>query len=185
MNLCVDRANGVQAFSRWTFTDKPISICSMQIGGDEKLFAIMQNSNGNYLATFNTEDTTYSDCGYSNGTLTDHVNGYTSKMKANPYDSMLQDGSVTFGDAKSVSKMLFRCVDTGHVVTYFNEKDKTTTRTPICCDSSGSYIGGLADHSVNVNGGTTRDLMITVESVDDEPMTLLAMAYDLRVNRNG
>lgn len=117
--------------------------------------------------------------------LFDEVFDYVSRMVANPFDAVMQDGSVTIGEAKNVSKMIFRCLDTGYLITYFNIKDKTRTRVPICCDGSGIYIGGLADHSVNVNGGTTRDLLITVESYEDNPITLLAMAYELRLNKNG
>ena len=118
--------------------------------------------------------------------LNNHLIPYTSTMTANPFDAVMQDGSVTIGDAKNVSKMIFRCVRTGHITTWYtnNPKDRTTTRVPICCNSSGVYDGLPADHAVNVNGGTTRDLMITVESVGDEPITLLALAYDVRINRN-
>lgn len=118
--------------------------------------------------------------------LIDNCWQYTSRMTANPFDSIMQDGSVTLGDFKNVSRIIFRCYNTGKIVTYYSDKDKTLSRTPICCDKNGNYQAGiLADHAINVNGGTTRDLMITVESWGGEPMTLLAMAYDLRLNRNG
>lgn len=117
--------------------------------------------------------------------IADYVNQYVSRMTANPFDTQLQDGSLTIGEAKNVSKILFRCYNTGKVVTYYNAKDKQTSRSPVCSDKNNEYIGGLADFSINVNGGTTRDLMITVESFEEQPLTLLAMAYDLRVNING
>lgn len=225
VNLCIDRANGVQAYSEWTFTDKPIALCEMMEDSEQILVALMQDKLGRqYIAKFDTDETEhFSDCGYgyvltgdtsadpnksyyekdgneyelvvpiSNPKeeglyefgLFNYINEYVSTMTANPFDAVTQDGSVTIGEAKNVSKIVFRCVRTGHIKTWFNEKDKTTTRVPVCCDSSGEYDGELADHSVNVNGGTTRDLMITVESVGDEPITLLAMAYDVRINRNG
>lgn len=223
--LCVDRNNGVQAFSAWTFTsEKPVSICVLENDSTQILVALMSDGTHTYIAEFDsTEILHFADCGYqfrktedttivSQKTyyakrgevfeealpvinpkteglyefgLYDDVRNYVSRMTANPFDTVLQDGSVTIGIAKNVSKMIFRCLDTGHLITYFNPKDKTLTRSPICCDSTGTYERGLADHAVNVNGGTTRDLMISVESVGDEPMTLLAMAYELRMNRNG
>lgn len=117
---------------------------------------------------------------------TNYVHGYRSIMTALPFDTQTQDGSVTLGEAKNVSKIVFRCLDTGKVVYHHgnNVKDRTISRTPICCNTSGQYVGGLADFSMNVNGGTTKDLEISVESYEDQPMTLLAMAYELRVNRN-
>lgn len=189
VNLCIDRTNGVQAFAEWTFkTELPISFCVLENDSRQVLIALMKDDTTTYIAEFDTTEAThFSDCGLTYGTqttITQNKRDYVSKMTANPFDAVMQDGSVTIGEAKNVSKMIFRCLDTGHLLTYFNDKDKTTTRTPICCNKSGTYIGGLADHSVNVNGGTTRDLMITVESVDDEPMTLLAMAYELRINKN-
>lgn len=189
--LCIDRANGVQAFSEWTFTsEKPISFCVLENGSRQVLVALMSDGIRTYIGEFDTtEKEVFADCALvvDDGitVIQDNVREYTSRMTANPFDSVMQDGSVTLGLAKNVSKMIFRCLDTGHIRTYFNPKDKTVTRTPVCCDIDGTYEEGLADHSVNVNGGTTRDLMITVESVDDEPMTLLAMAYELRLNRNG
>lgn len=224
VNLCIDRTNGVQAFSEWTFFDTPISISVVETEEKQFLIALMDSQSGQYLAYFDTneedkfldcaydyklsEDTTtvsgktyyvYSNDGYVVATnvtnpksqglyefgLYNNSALYISRMTANPFDSIMQDGSVTLGDFKNVSRIIFRCLNTGRIVTYYNEKDKTLSRTPICCTKSGQYQKGLADHAVNVNGGTTRDLMITVESWNDEPMTLLAMAYDLRINRNG
>lgn len=221
INLCVDRTNGVQAFSRWTFAEeKPISLCVMENDSRQVLIALMADEDNTFIAEFDTTEALhFIDCGFSYRHTEDttivqgkkyynelHVEVtpvsnpkaeglleyglfdnevfYVSRMIANPFDTQTQDGSVTIGEAKNVSKMIFRCLDTGHVITYFNEKDKTKTRVPICCNKSGQYIGGLADHSVNVNGGTTRDLLIAVESVEDEPMTMLAMAYELRLNKN-
>lgn len=221
INLCIDRANGVQAFSEWTFEDTPISLCDLR---DHLLALVKTEDNHTYIAEFDSGETSkFSDCGFTyiktndttivsgktyytkSGTtytpttptsnpkseglyeysLENHVYQYNSIMTANPFDSIMQDGSVTIGEAKNVTKMIFRCVRTGHVRTWFNEKDKTLTRTPVCCDKTGTYDGLPADHLVNVNGGTTRDLMISVEAVGDEPMTLLAMAYDVRINKNG
>jgi len=224
--LCSDRTNGVQAFSRWTFSkDKPISLCALENDSSPILVVLMDSDDGEYIAYFDTSETNdFSDCGYgyfltsdtsiaqgktyyekegntyseatpssnpkSEGLyeygLVNNLIQYVSRMTANPFDTITQDGSVTIGESKNVSKMIFRCLDTGHIVTYYgtNEKDKTVTRSPVCCDKTNTYIGGLADHAVNVNGGTTRDLMITVESYKNEPMTLLAMAYELRLNKN-
>ena len=223
--LCVDRNNGVQAFTVWTFTtEKPVSLCVLENDSTQILVALIHDGTHTYIAEFDTTEILhFADCGYqfrltedttpvsgkvyyvkvgdifteaenvvnpkSEGLyefgLYDNVRNYVSRMTANPFDTVMQDGSVTIGIAKNVSKMIFRCLDTGHVITYFNPKDKTLTRSPICCDSTGAYERGLADHAVNVNGGTTRDLMISVESVGDEPMNLLAMAYELRINKNG
>ena len=223
--LCVDRNNGVQAFTGWTFTtEKPVSLCVLENDSTQVLVALIHDGTHTYIAEFDTTEILhFADCGYQfrltedttpvSGKvyyvkvgeifteaenvvnpkeeglyefgLYDNVRNYVSRMTANPFDTVMQDGSVTIGIAKNVSKMIFRCLDTGHVITYFNPKDKTLTRSPICCDSTGTYERGLADHAVNVNGGTTRDLMISVESVGDEPMTLLAMAYELRMNKNG
>lgn len=190
VNLCVDRVNSVQAFSRWTFKDDVISMFVLEKDAKQYVCALVTDGESTYLAEFDSdEDTHFSDCklvyGNSDVSIEQNATAYDSIMTANPFDTIMQDGSVTIGDAKNVSKIIFRCMDTGHITTYYNEKDMNTTRVPVCCDKTGTYIGGLADHAVNVNGGTTRDLMITVKSVGDEPMTLLAMAYDVRTNRNG
>ena len=222
IHLCVDRTNGVQAFSRWTFHDDVLSICTFENHSGSALVALMTSDDGDYLAIF--DDTWTVDCGYTyfktsdttpkQGTtyyeledgeyvvvstvpdnpksaglyefgLRNDVYQYISRMTANPFDSMMEDGSVTLGEYKNVSKIVFRCLDTGRIRTYYTQKDKQVTRTPICCNRDGTYVGGLCDHTINVNGGSVKDLMITVESVDDEPLTLLAMAYELRINRNG
>lgn len=184
----VDRTNGVQAFARWTFDFSILDICVNEKDGVERLVVLADDNGKRFTAYFDfNEKETFSDCGRVTGTTTieDNKYSYNSIMKALPFDTQTQDGSITLGEAKNVSKIVFRCLDTGKIVTWYNEKDKNTTRTPICCDRDGNYIGGLADHAINVNGGTTRDLMIAVEAYEDEPMTLLAMAYELRVNRNG
>ena len=224
VHLCVDRTNGVQAFSKWTFTDEVKSICTIETESGSVLVGLFSSEFGDYIAMFDeTEDTDFRDCGYvyfktedttpaqgktyyelvddefeekipvSNPKqeglyefgLKNGVIQYLSKMKANPFDSVMEDGSVTIGEYKNVSKIIFRCLDTGRIRTYFNIKDTQITRTPVCCDREGEYVGGLADHAINVNGGSVKDLMITVESVNEEPLTLLAMAYELRLNKNG
>ena len=182
--LSVDRTNGVQAFARWTTELYIHDICITEDSGNQILTALCEDDGKRFLAEFDFGSTVYSDCGYDEA-LKDDVHPYDSLMTAMPFDTLLQDGSVTLGEAKNVSKIIFRCLDTGHVTTWYSEKDRTTTRSPVCCDRQGNYIGGLADMAVNVNGGTTRDLMISVGSVGKEPMTLLAMAYDLRINKNG
>ena len=186
--LSVDRSNGIQAFSRWDTDIWILDICVVEKNGKQSLTALCrdtyQSTTKYFIAEFDFDDKTYKDCGY-NGDFSEHIHGFTSIMRALPFDTQTQDGSVTLGEAKNVSKIVFRCLDTGKVITWHNDKDRNISRTPICCDRNGDYIGGLADFSMNVNGGTTRDLMIAVESYEDEPMTLLAMAYELRVNRNG
>jgi len=224
IHLCVDRTNGVQAFSRWTFADDIKSICGVDTYTGSFLCALVESQYGQYIGIFdNTGDvSSFRDCGYTHflsadtqdegktyyelddGEYVDAENvtnpkaqglyefglrngviDYTSRMTANPFDSVMEDGSVTLGEYKNVSKIILRCLDTGHIRTYYNSKDQQVTRTPVCCNREGTYVGGLADHAINVNGGSVKDLMITVESVGDEPMTLLAMAYETRINRNG
>lgn len=187
--LSVDRTNGIQAFSRWTTEQYIYDICVIEVNGHQRLVAYIKETGSNtdrrFLTYFDFDDKSgYKDFGYKSG-LVDKLHPFTSIMRALPFDTQTQDGSVTLGEAKNVSKIVFRCLDTGKVITWHNEKDRNISRTPICCDRNGDYVGGLADFSMNVNGGTTRDLMIAVESYEDEPMTLLAMAYELRVNRNG
>lgn len=184
--VSLDRTNGIQAFSRWTFSSDIYDICVQEVNGTQRLVVIEYVDSRYVSAYFDfSEKTTFADCGKKGLAFLDSVHSYVSIMRALPFDSQTQDGSITLGEAKNVSKIIFRCLDTGKVNTWYNEKDRNLSRTPICCDKDGNYIGGLADFSINVNGGTTRDLMIAVESHENEPMTLLAMAYELRVNRNG
>ena len=75
--------------------------------------------------------------------------------------------------------------DTGHLRTYHDERQKTETRNAICEKDTYNHYRGLGEFSQNTMGGTTNELEITVEAVGSEQMTLLAMAYELRVNRNG
>ena len=184
--ISLERENGIQAFAEWTFAFDVLDICTQIINGVERLVVLALDNNTRFVAYFDfDEKTTYSDCGKFGSSVMNNQHKYVSLMRALPFDTQTQDGSITLGEAKNVSKIVFRCLDTGKIKTWYSEKDKTTSRTPICCDTSGAYVGGLADHAINVTGGTTRDLMIAVESYEDEPMTLLAMAYELRVNRNG
>lgn len=225
VTLTLDKDNGVQAFSRWTFDGVDVVSLGIAENSSRQVLVALVESSGGYMLTYfdAEEDETFADCEISFSLTEDTtiVSGkyyysksgdtyaittptsnphsenlyeivaedsevnYTSKMTANPFDTQTQDGSITLGEAKNVSKIVFRCYNTGKLVTYYSEKDKQTTRSPICCDTNNEYIGGLADFSINVLGGTTRDLMITVESYEKDPMTLLAMAYDLRINRNG
>ena len=184
--ISLDRDNGIQAFSEWTFSFDVLDICTQIINGVQRIVVLAVDDDKRFTAYFDfDEKTSYKDCGKDGTTVSDGTHNYVSLMRALPFDTQTQDGSITLGESKNVSKIVFRCLDTGRVVTWYNEKDRNTTRTAVCCDGSGHYIGGLADHAINVNGGTTRDLMIAVEAYEDEPMTLLAMAYELRVNRNG
>ena len=245
VSICIDRADGIQAWTRLSFgvhkiaslavvenerTQTVLALCNQTLGDEEYTYLCQFNEDfeeeeehiykdcamvmeetedeypdgaktyyllvsGSYVkATDNNFDTEEIDVGgetvirkifragytYYEVVFENAVSNYKSQLVTNPYEAQTQDGSVTLGMYKNINKIIIRALDTGRVSVYTDSKTTNQTLYTVCEDKK-----GLGDFEINIAGGSAKDSRITIESVDGDPMTLLALAYDVKVNANG
>lgn len=149
------------------------------------------NSSGSYREAVDSDfDITYQDnykirsfksgVTYYEVLVENFKENYTSTVTTNAYEGQLNDGSFTIGMYKSVNRIIIRALDTGRVSVFTSDKTKNRTLYNVSPNKN-----GLGDFTININGGSAKDTMVTIESVDGDPMTLLALAYDIQVDGDG
>ena len=245
VSICIDRVDGVQAWTRLSFgvheiaslsvvenekTQTVLALCNQSLGDEEYTYICQFNedfeeeeehiykdcamvmeeteddypdesknyyllSSGSYVKAtdndFDTEEIVISgetvtvkvfklDYTYYEVVFENAVSNYKSLVTTNSYESQMSDGSITMGMYKNINKIIIRALDTGRVSVYTDSKNTNETLYTVCEDKI-----GLGDFEINIVGGSAKDSKITVESVEGDPMTLLALAYDVKVNANG
>ena len=96
---------------------------------------------------------------------------YVSLMVGNRFD-MTTDRGPSIGKSKKAREVWVRCLDTGKVSTGVLENQMQTSPSEV----------GDGDYRIPISGGAMKELRIRIQSVGDDPMTLLAMTYDVEVN---
>lgn len=177
--LVLDTNAGITAWSRWTFKNK--KILSIAIGESEEnriLFALVSETyNGTtktYLAYFDE----YEDTDFSDDTIfTNSGNGtYLSKLVTNRFDVNSQNDGITVGYKKHISRITMRPYASGHCYTGY--KDTDMSMTPPSADPDNDVGLGDDDFVISSYGGSERELMVAVKSYKNEPLTILAIAFE-------
>lgn len=172
-----DRMYDIQAWSRWTTNGTFISIAVKEsTGGVERLVAVVKRGENYYLEYFDFDESAHFIDRYEaivegqQQSLNSNVS-YVSKMVGNRFDFQSESG-VSIGRSKKVREVWVRCLNTGRIKTGVEEAYMETSPEAI----------GSADYRILVSGGSRKELSMHIESVGDEPLTLLAMTYDVEVN---
>jgi hypothetical protein len=167
--LCYDKDVGIQAWSHWTTDGTFVSVSTRENDEGQELYAIVKRNGTYYLEMFDfDEEETFID---RSGADADGDLGYQSLMVGNRYDFQ-DDAGVTIGRPKKVSEVWVRCLDTGRISTGVDKKYMQESRGRV----------GSDDYRIAVSGGSRKELRIRVASVDGDPLTLLAMTFNMEVN---
>lgn len=167
-----DRMYQIQAWSRWDTDGEFISIAVKEdTGGIERLFAVVKRGTSYFLEEFDFgEDSVFCDRYDSESTADEDNLDYDSVMVSNRFDFMTDSGS-SIGHSKKVKEIWVRCIGSGKVEAGV-EGYLETSITDV----------GSTDHRIFLSGGARKELSVEVHSVDNDPLTLLAMTYDVEVN---
>jgi hypothetical protein len=164
-----DQMYQIQAWARWNTQGNIISVSTMDnADGSQDIYAVVERDGVFYMEKFDfTEEVNFFDrYGEAvNGTLT-----YPSKMVGNRFDFVGQSG-VSIGRPKKVKEVWVRCLNSGRLKTGVDEKYMQASREAV----------GSEDYRILVSGGSRREMQVIIESVEGDPLTLLAMTYDVEV----
>jgi len=164
-----DQMYSIQAWSHIQTEGKFLSIAVKETLGTQMLVAVVERGGNCYMERFDfDEKQVFADRA---GEAVDGDLEYKSLMVSNRFDIQGNDG-VTLGRPKRVNEVWLRCLDSGKVRTGTDEFYMQETMKEV----------GSSDHRVMISGGSRREMRVRVESVGADPLTLLAMTYDVEVN---
>jgi hypothetical protein len=167
--LSYDKMNGTQGWSRWDTQGTFVSIATYEDTYGQQLYAVVKRGESYYIERFDfTEQEVFLD--RAGETLQGDLE-YTSKMVGNRFDFNTESGS-TIGKSKKAKEVWVRCLDSGRIRTGVEDKYMQKTRGPV----------GNSDYRIPISGGARKELKVIVESVAGDPLTLLAMTYEVEVN---
>jgi hypothetical protein len=165
-----DQMYQIQSWGRWTTDGTFISIAvKEELGGKQELYAVVKRGDNYYLEKFNFDETlTFTDRyeEAQDGNLE-----YISDMVSNRLDFVAQDGN-SIGRPKKIKEVWFRCLNTGKISTGISDDYMQESKEAV----------GRGDYRVLISGGSHRELRVRVRSVGGDPITLLAMSYEVEVN---
>lgn len=164
-----DQMYGIQAWSHFETEGEFVSIAVKETLSGEALFAVVKRGLNYHMEKFDFAETqVFADRADE---VVDGDIAYQSLMISNRFDIQGSDG-VTLGRPKKVNEVWLRCLNSGKVKTGVDENYMQETMKEV----------GSTDHRVMISGGSKREMRVRVESVGSDPLTLLAMTYDLEVN---
>jgi len=99
---------------------------------------------------------------------TDNPIPYESVMVSNRFETQLETGT-TIGKQKKISKVVLRLLNSGGFRAGYNGLE--TYRESV----------EEGDVMIRIGGGYDKELKMEVRSIDDKPLTVLAMVYGLEV----
>ncbi len=167
--LTYDRRYDMQGWARWETLGEILSISTLDCPEGQHLYAVVRRSGTCYLERFDFEQkSVFFD---RSGAQTDGDITYHSLMVGNRFDIASESGT-TIGRSKKVREVWVRCLDSGRLATGVDEKAMQRTLRLV----------GSEDHRIPITGGSRREVRLRIESVEGDPLTLLAMTFDLEVN---
>jgi len=164
--LTIDSDYGLQGWAVWTFGFKVKSLAKIEDGSDVRMLCLVEEGSYKWIGFLDYEETkSFEDFSKAG------EGSYDSILTMHRLDSYGEGGS-TMGERKSIRNIVFRTMDSGKATVGYSDRDMKTTPKPL----------GSTDIKYAVNGGSMNELRFTVKSHGDEPLTLLALAYEAIMN---
>ncbi len=164
--LTMDSDYGLQGWTVWTFGFEVKSLAKMEDGSDVRMLCLVEEGSSKWIGFLDYDETkSFEDFSKAGD------GSYESILMMHRLDSYGEGGS-TMGERKSIRNIVFRTMDSGKATAGYSERDMKTTPKPL----------GSTDAKYAVNGGSMNELRFTVKSNGDEPLTLLALAYEAIMN---
>lgn len=163
--LSYNKLYGIQGWSRWTFDGQVLSVAVIDDTSGQRVIFVIQRDDGVKLELVNELSDVHSDL---HNTLKPRP--FESVMISTRLDMELQDGT-SIGKRKRVGKVVLRLLDSKGLKAGYNGLE--------------TYAKTIDEGDVELfmGGGYDRELRMEVRSIDDKPLTVLAMVYELEVGR--
>jgi hypothetical protein len=167
--LTYDRRYDMQGWARWDTQGEILSISTLDCPEGQQLYAVVRRNGACFLERFDfNQRTTFAD---RLGAAMQGNLMYRSLLVGNRFD-VASDSGTTIGRSKKVREVWVRCLDSGRLATGIDDNAMQRTLRPV----------GSEDHRIPIAGGARREVRLRIESVESDPLTLLAMTFDLEVN---
>ena len=163
--LTYDKNNGIQAFSRWDFPDrKIISFANYLNGMEETVLALVQETDGTQWIGYldEAEEDVFADEGDVE---------YVSEIETTYAEIVTNRNGqyLGFGQFKKANRAYIRPYRSGYI-RIGDDKEQLVTS---------NYRLGNDDYAYTLLGRSRSQYSIFIQSVDDEPMTILAFAFEV------
>lgn len=164
--LSYNKMYGIQGWTRWTFDGEVQSVIILDKATGQDVCIAIERDEVCYLEKFDQDSDTFSDQHETGGTPI----AFESIMKSNRFETTLSTGS-TIGKRKKINEMTFRLLDSGPFKAGY--------------DNLETYPDDVeaGDVRIRLGGGYEKELQMEVHSIDDNPLTILAMVYGLEVGK--
>ncbi len=163
--LAYDRLYGMQAWSRWTFgLDEVLSLSIIDTSQGQDVYVLIERGVEKYLEMFDENSRVFADRHNSIKPVP-----FESVVTTNRYETTSSNFGSTIGKSKRITKASFRLLESGRFSAGYNGRQ----------ESQQSLDEG--DVSLSIGGGYEKELKFTVKSHGSEPLTILAMVFDLEV----
>lgn len=163
--LAYDRLYGMQAWSRWTFgEDKVLSLAIIDTSQGQDVYALFNRGAEHHLEMFDEDSLVFSDRHNTGNPIE-----FESLVTTNRYETTSSNYGSTIGKSKRITRVTMRLLESGRFVAGYNGRQ----------ESQQSVSEG--DVSLNIGGGYEKELRFSASSVGDEPLTILAMVFEMEV----
>lgn len=163
--LTYDKNNGIQAFSRWDFPNrKIISFTNYLKNTDEVVLALVEDDDGTQFIGY--LDESESESFYDEGEV-----NYISEIETTYAEIVTgRNGQyLGFGSFKKANRAYIRPYKSGHI-RIGDDKEQLV---------KSNFVLGNDDYAYTLIGRARSQYSIFIQSVDDEPMTILAFAFEV------
>lgn len=164
--LTINTYYGLQGWTSWTFPFLIKGIAKIEDGENVKLVCLVTDNGKKWLGYFDFDE----ELSFKDYTTKGDIN-ISSTLTLHRLDSY-SDGGATLGERKGIRNIVFRTLNSGKAIVGYSDNDMETTPKEL----------GSSDFKMAVNGGTMNELRFTIKSFNDEPLMLLALAYEARIN---
>jgi len=161
--LSYNKLYQIQGWARWTFNGTVKSVAVVDYSGGQDVVIVIERDEVFYLEVFDEDSDVFSD-----QQNTDTPIPFVSKMISNRFETQLESGT-TIGKSKKISRIVLRMLNSKGFKAGYNGLE--------------TYEKSIdeGDVMVRIGGGYDKELKMEVQSIDDNPLTILAMVYGLEV----
>jgi len=160
--LSYNKMYQIQGWGKWTFSGEVKSVAVLDSPDGQEVYILIDRDGTKYLEKFDFESDVFSD---QHNTV---PIPFDSVFVSNRFETQLQSGT-TIGKQKRISQVVFRLLNSGGLQAGYDNLetyDEEVTE---------------GDVRIRVGGGYDKELQMWLKSIEDHPLTVLAMVYAVEV----
>ncbi len=161
--LSYNKLYQIQGWTKWTFSGEVKSVAVLDTTDGQVVNIVIKRGENYYLEQFDEGSDDYSDQHDQKTTIP-----FESVLITNRFETQLETGT-TIGKQKKISKVIVRLLDSGPFKAGYNRLEVYPKEIE------------EGDVAIRLAGGFDKELKMEVRSIDNSPLTVLAMVYALEV----